>query len=403
MMAFAGEHYREETTAFTCTAADLRTADAQHRLGASGAALTSRAEERTMMRTLLDEDASASTLTRWASDCDVLQDQERRRRLAAFLLCKRQNVEPHAKQVGTYVRREKRIGRPFTQEEVAEALDVSRQWYAALEMGSSIRPSMALLDRIATLFALPDGERVLLFRLAIREFATALKTTHPLLDGPAPQTAYASAIASVAEIDSAAYELARMRERFHLTGTAENAVRPRIVESWQRCRELGVNPNEKKAPIYPDVPALRGANERLLRAADPVLVHLADEFSGTGYVIIVTDRNGYVLDLAGDLNMLRNFSKLEFEAGRDWSERRSGTNAIGTAIVDGRPLQMLGGEHFCDAAVPYTCTAAPIRASVTREIAGVLDISGSYKLVRPHLVGVVMQAALEIEERLAVL
>jgi transcriptional regulator with XRE-family HTH domain len=356
-----------------------------------------------MTRTLLDEDASASRLTQAVSDRDVLQDQERRRRLAAFLLRKRQNVEPHAKQVGTYVRREKRVGRPFTQEEVAEALDVSRQWYAALEMGSSIRPSMALVDRVATLFALHEDERVLLFRLALREFAAVLKTAHPLLDGPAPPTAFASAIASAAEIDSAAYELARMRDRYLLTGTAENAARPRIVESWQRCRELGVNPNQKKARIYPDVPALRGANERLLRAADPVLVYLADEFSGTGYVIVVADQNGCVLDLAGDMNMLRTFSRLEFEAGRDWSEHVAGTNSIGTAIVDRRPLQMLGAEHFCDTAVPYTCTAAPICARVTREIVGVLDISGSYKLVRPHLVGLVMQAALEIEERLALL
>jgi hypothetical protein len=39
----------------------------------------------------------------------------------------------------------------------------------------------------------------------------------------------------------------------------------------------------------------------------------------------------------------------------------------------------------------------------TSEIVGVLDISGSYKLVRPQLIGLVMGAALEIEERLAFL
>ncbi|HTJ27269.1 MAG TPA: helix-turn-helix domain-containing protein [Candidatus Limnocylindria bacterium] len=347
---------------------------------------------------LVPETPSATT-----PDLDARQDLERRRRLAAFLLGKRQAVDARAKQVGPYVRRDNRVGRSFTQEEVAEALDVSRQWYAALEMGSSIRPSMALLDRIATLYGLPESERVQLFRLAIREFAVALKAAHPMLDGEAPPTAYASAIRSVAQIDVAAYELARIRDGFHLAGAVEGFARPRIVESWQRCRELGVNPNQKKARIHEDVPLLRAANERFLRAADPVLVHLADELSGTGYVIVICDANGYVLELAGDLSMRRSFSRLEFEAGGDWSEKGAGTNAIGTAIVDRRPLQMLGGEHFCDASVPYTCTAAPIYAPMPRELIGVLDISGSYKLVRPHLVGVVMQAALEIEERLALL
>jgi hypothetical protein len=54
-------------------------------------------------------------------------------------------------------------------------------------------------------------------------------------------------------------------------------------------------------------------------------------------------------------------------------------------------------------------TGAKRRSGRTRsalasgEIAGILDISRAYILVRQHLVGVIMQAALEIEERLALL
>jgi glycerol kinase len=51
--------------------------------------------------------------------------------------------------------------------------------------------------------------------------------------------------------------------------------------------------------------------------------------------------------------------------------------------------------------VTLTGTAAPIWDPTTREIVGVLDITGSYRLVRQHLIGVVMQATLEIEETLA--
>jgi transcriptional regulator of acetoin/glycerol metabolism len=51
--------------------------------------------------------------------------------------------------------------------------------------------------------------------------------------------------------------------------------------------------------------------------------------------------------------------------------------------------------------VRLTGTAAPIYDPATRSIAGILDITGSYELVRQHLIGVVMQATLEIEERLA--
>jgi transcriptional regulator of acetoin/glycerol metabolism len=57
---------------------------------------------------------------------------------------------------------------------------------------------------------------------------------------------------------------------------------------------------------------------------------------------------------------LRELSRLEFEAGVEWSERAAGTNAIGTAIVDRRPLQTLGAEHFCEGSLGFTCTAAPV-------------------------------------------
>jgi transcriptional regulator with XRE-family HTH domain len=331
-------------------------------------------------------------------------DRERRRQLSAFLLHRRQRVDLYTKQVGPYTRRENRIGRPFTQEEVAEAVDVSRQWYAALEMGSSVRPSTTLLDRIATLFVLGDDERVKLFRLAIREFGDYVKPLGAILDSPSPQTAYAAAVHSPAEIDGAVYELARMRDHYHRGGlTNVSSARPRILASWNRCRDLGVDPNLKRAPMYHDLAELRAANERLLRAADAVLANLADQFAGTGYVIVVTDAKGRLLDLAGDLDTRRRVARYEFEAGGDWSEAAAGTNAIGTALADGRPMQVLAGEHFCDAPQLFTCTAAPIWAPKTRKIAGVLDMSGSYNLVRPHLVGVVMQAALEIEERLALL
>jgi DNA-binding XRE family transcriptional regulator len=101
---------------------------------------------------------------------DTSTDDERRRTLSAFLLNRRQRIDANAARVGTYMRRENRIGRPFTQEEIAEALDVSRQWYAALELSLPVRPSPALLDRIATLFDLHDDDRLTLFRLAIPEF-----------------------------------------------------------------------------------------------------------------------------------------------------------------------------------------------------------------------------------------
>jgi len=148
---------------------------------------------------------------------------------------------------------------------------------------------------------------------------------------------------------------------------------------------------------------MRGAWDSVVGGAARVLANLADQFAGMGYVIAVTDAQGRLLHLAGDLEIRRRLARHEFVPGGDWSEAAAGTNAIGTALADGRPMQIFAAEHFCDAAQAFTSTAAPIWAPKTRELVGLLDMSGAYQLVRPHLVGVVMQAALEIEERLALL
>jgi transcriptional regulator with XRE-family HTH domain len=337
------------------------------------------------------------------ADLDARRDEERRRQLSAFLLNKRQRLDQNAARFGTYVRRESRIGRAITQAEIAAALDVSRQWYAALEMGSSIRPSAALLDRIATLLALHDGERLTLFRLAIPEFGVSTERAATILDG-VEATGYAAAIRSPGEIDAAAEALARVREEYHRTGNISGATpRSRVIASWDRCRALGVDPQQKETPFCGDLDERRTANERLLRAADPVVGQLADELSDSGYVVVIADAEGRMLEFAGDLDVRRRLARNAFATGGDLSEAALGTNAIGTAIADRRPLQLLGAEHFCEVGVPLTCTAAPIWNPATREIAGVLDVTGSYKLVRKHMVGFVMQAALEIEERLALL
>jgi transcriptional regulator of acetoin/glycerol metabolism len=184
----------------------------------------------------------------------------------------------------------------------------------------------------------------------------------------------------------------------------QTALRPRVIRSWLRSRSNNVDADRKAAPFLfkrdVELRELREQNELLLRAARPVMRYLADQFSGTGYAVILVDRNGYVLELEGDHDIRQLLAKLELQPGGQWSESAAGTNAIGTALADRRPLQLLGAEHYCDGWKTMTCTAAPVRDPYSLEVIGVLDITGSYKLIRAHLLALIMQCALTIEESL---
>jgi transcriptional regulator with XRE-family HTH domain len=324
-----------------------------------------------------------------------------------FLKTHRQRLARESVELGPFPRHPLRVGKPVTQEEMAEALEVSRQWYAMLEADTA-RASPALVSRIGAVLSLNADERHELFGLAIPEFAAPSAPERPrLLDALSAQTAGAleHAIGSTADIEMTARRLDRLRERFLSSGEIEQAaLRPRVVRSWLRSRSNNVDAAQKAAPFLfardVEIRELREQNELLLRAARPVMRYLADQFSGTGYAVILVDRNGYVLELEGDHDIRQMLAKLELQPGGAWSENAAGTNAIGTALADRRPLQLLGSEHYCDGWKTLTCTAAPVRDPYSLDVIGVLDITGSYKLIRAHLLALIMQCALTIEEAL---
>jgi DNA-binding XRE family transcriptional regulator len=103
----------------------------------------------------------------------LMAANQRRKQLAMFLVERRRRINVWAAKIGDHARHPNRIGRPITQEEIAEAVAVSRVWYASLECGLAARPSPALLHRLATAFALSDEDRRRLFDLGIPELRSS--------------------------------------------------------------------------------------------------------------------------------------------------------------------------------------------------------------------------------------
>ncbi|MEM7542835.1 MAG: sigma-54-dependent Fis family transcriptional regulator [Pseudomonadota bacterium] len=86
--------------------------------------------------------------------------------------------------------------------------------------------------------------------------------------------------------------------------------------------------------------------------------------------------------------------------GRDWSERASGTNAIGTALVAGSPTMVRSVEHFVAAAKIWDCSAAPIRDLSDGSCIGVLDVTSVGDLSDSHTLALAVTAAHQIEHTL---
>ena len=81
-------------------------------------------------------------------------------------------VDPATPTLGQHQRLSTRRGKIVSQEELAEAVGVSRGWYSSLERGAAVQPSVAMLNRVAAALNATRDERVALFALAIPELRT---------------------------------------------------------------------------------------------------------------------------------------------------------------------------------------------------------------------------------------
>ncbi|MBV8433308.1 MAG: helix-turn-helix domain-containing protein [Candidatus Eremiobacteraeota bacterium] len=329
--------------------------------------------------------------------------------IGTVLRKRRQQIEAEARSIGWCVRLPSRVGKPVSQEEMAEVLGVSRQWYVQLEAGIA-RPSVGLLSRLAEAFELNGSERSELFRIAIPELCNVSDNPQSqihLLDALASRerSQLRLPIGSLLEIEETARRLERLRQRYLLHDDVSAApLRRRVIRSWNRSRAAKVDPALSVAPVgsrrEAEIGELKECNELLLRVAAPIVEQLVRELGDCGYAIILADRNGTVLQVHGDPAIRRRLEKLELRLGGRWNEDSAGTNAIGTALADERAIQLLAGEHYCEGWTGLHCTGAPIRDPDGGEIVGVLDLTGDYRLIRGYLLALTAQSALDIEDEL---
>jgi transcriptional regulator with XRE-family HTH domain len=98
------------------------------------------------------------------------------RSVGAFLKEQRRRIPRETLALGRHLRLAARRGKFVTQEEVAEAIGVSRVWYAMLESGKAVNTSPRLLGRIAEALQLSPEHQNVLFDLALPGLSTGFST-----------------------------------------------------------------------------------------------------------------------------------------------------------------------------------------------------------------------------------
>jgi transcriptional regulator of acetoin/glycerol metabolism len=194
------------------------------------------------------------------------------------------------------------------------------------------------------------------------------------------------------------------RQLFFERGDApEGLVEPHVVRSWERSQRFGLN--ESGIAIATDSldrVALKTEQNRhrlLINHGRPIMEHVYEQIRESGSMVILADANGLVLETVGDPDFVDRADRVALSAGASWDENQRGTNAIGTALAEEAPIEILGAEHFLGHNSFLTCCASPIFGPDGRLI-GVLDISGDYRSYQRHTLGLVRLSSKFVERRL---
>lgn len=187
-------------------------------------------------------------------------------------------------------------------------------------------------------------------------------------------------------------------------GKPSDALRCLVDDSWRRCLTGSVNPLQDHAPpplTGERLAALRLRHRRLIDASVPVMAQARDFLAQTGTVMILAEPHGTILDLEGDPRMRDPLEDIHLIPGCNWTESTIGTNAIGTALALGQPIQIHAAEHFCAGIQQWTCSATVIHDPIDGDVLGVLDVSGLSRFYSRHSVALAVTAAGRIESRLS--
>jgi transcriptional regulator of acetoin/glycerol metabolism len=175
-----------------------------------------------------------------------------------------------------------------------------------------------------------------------------------------------------------------------------------IEESHQRSAAFGLDKEIKPefSPLHrTDLSLLIEKNQRLHTHAVPVMETLYEQIFNTHNMVLLTDANGVIMHSLGDDDFLEKANRVALSPGVAWSEESKGTNAIGTAIAEQKPMLVHADEHYLCANHFLTCSAAPI-IDCQGKVIGVLDVSGDQRSYHKHTMALVRMSAQMIENQL---
>ncbi|EJG1821777.1 sigma-54-dependent Fis family transcriptional regulator [Vibrio parahaemolyticus] len=155
-----------------------------------------------------------------------------------------------------------------------------------------------------------------------------------------------------------------------------------LSTSWIRSEQAGLKQRRRPEDIRVTPATLQDRRHQLnflletvIQFALPLFNQL---FAHSDSRLILTDADGVIIGSWGQPKFREKLTEIALSSGACWQEKVKGTNAIGTAIIEAKPVSVIGDQHFIQHYRFISCSANPIFDHLGHLI-GVLDITSEQK------------------------
>ena len=176
----------------------------------------------------------------------------------------------------------------------------------------------------------------------------------------------------------------------------------RLDASWQRCAERyrfdrGGLPRVATLTSH-EMREHREPLDEVIHAAKEEFDYVWEPLSAASFGASFSNTAGLILYYRSDREA-GNFVESE-RSGTLWAEGVSGTNGVGTCVMERRPTQVFKGEHFFHDYAHLSCAAAPV-LSADSEMIGVLNFTTGNPDIQRETFDLVGGLAVKSAERLS--
>jgi sigma-54 dependent transcriptional regulator, acetoin dehydrogenase operon transcriptional activator AcoR len=159
-----------------------------------------------------------------------------------------------------------------------------------------------------------------------------------------------------------------------LSGEIESILRSRgapeinlpdlVEQSWKRClTDYNLLPDAvPRASVlsHSEIQLVMQEREEFLRIAEPEVERLFRQLVDAEYLVSLASHQGAMVLFRCDYQYLGELAGSGVLPGSIWSEDQQGTNGVGTCLRLGKPVTIVGSQHYGSAIQQLTCLTAPV-------------------------------------------